>query len=82
MDGAVAGLIQVSGEPEPNHRDARIDMFLDPALHGRGVGTEALRRVVRHLIADCGHHCVTIDPAASTAASRAHTRRAASGPWA
>jgi aminoglycoside 6'-N-acetyltransferase len=52
VDGAVAGLIQYFEEQEPNYRHAAIDLFLDPALHGRGLGTAALKRVVRHLIDD------------------------------
>jgi aminoglycoside 6'-N-acetyltransferase len=56
-------------EPEPKYRHAGIDLFLDPAVHGRGVGTEAVRRVVRHLIDDRGHHRITIDPAAANAAA-------------
>ena len=69
VDGAVAGLIQFSEELEPKYRHAGIDVFLDPALHGRGLGTEAVRRVVRHLIEDRGHHRITIDPAAANAAA-------------
>src|SRR6185436_9519821 len=42
VDGAVAGLIQFSEELEPKSRHAAIDLFLDPALHGRGLGTEAV----------------------------------------
>src|SRR3954471_22477715 len=75
VDGAVAGLIQFSEELEPKYRHAAIDLFLDPALHGRGLGTEAVRRVVRHLIDDRGHHRITIDPAtANTAAIRAYEK--------
>jgi len=62
VDGAVAGLIQFYEEPTPRYRHASVDLFLDPALHGRGLGTEALRRLVRHLIDDRGHHRITIDP--------------------
>jgi aminoglycoside 6'-N-acetyltransferase len=69
VDGAVAGMIQFSEELEPRYRHASIDLFLDPALHGRGLGTEAVRRVVRHLIDDLGHHRITIDPAAANAAA-------------
>jgi len=69
VDGAVGGLIQFSEELDPKYRHASIDLFLDPALHGKGLGTEALRRVVRHLIDDRGHHRITIDPAASHAAA-------------
>jgi aminoglycoside 6'-N-acetyltransferase len=75
VDGAVAGLIQFSEELTPRYRHASIDLFLDPALHGRGLGSEAVRRVVRHLIDDRGHHRITIDPAtANAAAIRAYER--------
>src|SRR5918992_275589 len=60
VDGAVAGLVQFSEEPDPKYRHAGIDLFLDPGLHGRGLGTEAVRRVVRHLIDERGHHRITI----------------------
>jgi aminoglycoside 6'-N-acetyltransferase len=69
VDGAVAGLLQFSEELEPKYRHASIDLFLDPALHGYGLGTEAVRRVVRHLIDDRGHHRITIDPAAANGAA-------------
>jgi RimJ/RimL family protein N-acetyltransferase len=65
VDDAVAGMIQFSEELEPKYRHASIDLFLDPALQGRGLGTEAVRRIVRHLIEDRGHHRITIDPATS-----------------
>jgi aminoglycoside 6'-N-acetyltransferase len=63
-EGAVAGMIQFCEEPDPKYRHAAIDMFLDPELHGRGLGTEALMRVVRHLIEERGHHRIVTDPAA------------------
>jgi aminoglycoside 6'-N-acetyltransferase len=69
VDGAIAGLIQFQEELEPKYRHAGIDLFLDPALHGRGLGAEAVRRVVRHLIDDRGHHRITIDPATTNAAA-------------
>lgn len=67
VDGAVGGLVQFWEEPDPRYRHAGIDVFLDPALHGRGLGTEALRRVVRHLVEARGHHRITIDPAVANA---------------
>jgi aminoglycoside 6'-N-acetyltransferase len=63
FDGRVAGLIQCWEETEPKYRHAGIDMFLEPSLHGRGLGAAAMTRVVRHLIAERGHHRITIDPA-------------------
>jgi aminoglycoside 6'-N-acetyltransferase len=75
VDGAVAGMIQFSEELEPKYRHASIDLFLDPALHGRGLATEAVRRVVRHLVDERGHHRITIDPAAANlAAIRAYEK--------
>ena len=69
VDGAVAGLVQAHEELDPKYRHASIDLFLDPAVHGRGVGTEVVRRVARHLIEERGHHRITIDPAAANAAA-------------
>jgi aminoglycoside 6'-N-acetyltransferase len=75
VDGAVAGLIQFTEELEPKYRQAAIDVFVDPALHGRGIGAEAVRRVVRHLIDERGHHRITIDPAVdNVAAVRAYEK--------
>lgn len=68
-DGRVAGAIQWSAEDEPDYRHAGIDIYLDPALHGRGLGTDAVRTLARHLIADLGHHRLVIDPAADNAAA-------------
>jgi aminoglycoside 6'-N-acetyltransferase len=69
VGGAVSGLIQFCEETEPRYRHAGIDLFLDPALHGRGFGEEAVRLVARLLIEERGHHRVTIDPAAENAAA-------------
>jgi aminoglycoside 6'-N-acetyltransferase len=67
VDGRVAGLVQYWEETDAKYRHAAIDVFLDPALHGRGLGTEAVRRVVALLIDERGHHRITIDPAAANA---------------
>jgi aminoglycoside 6'-N-acetyltransferase len=69
VDGRIAGMVQYWEEPEPKYRHAGIDLFLDPAFHGRGLGTEVVRRVVRLLIDERGHHRLTIDPAADNAAA-------------
>jgi aminoglycoside 6'-N-acetyltransferase len=69
VGGAVAGLIQFAEELEPKYRHASIDLFLDPAVHNRGIGTEAVRAVVRMLVSERGHHRITIDPAAANAAA-------------
>ena len=69
VDGVVAGLIQFYEENEPRYRHATIDLFLDPAVHGQGLGTEVIRRTVDYLVNDRGHHRITIDPAADNAAA-------------
>ncbi len=68
-EGAVAGMVQYFEEPDPDYRHAMIDLFIDPALHGRGLGTEALRQTIELLRHDRGHHRLTIDPAADNAAA-------------
>ena len=75
VDGRVAGLIQYSEELDPKYRHAHVDVFLDPELHGRGLGSEAVRRVVAQLLDERGHHRITIDPAAANhAAIKAYTK--------
>lgn len=63
IDGKIAGAIQYAEEPDAGYRHASIDMFLHPAAHGRGLGSDALRTLARHLFHDRGHHRLTIDPA-------------------
>ena len=65
--GRLAGSIQSFEEPEADFRHANIDLFVDPDLHGRGIGSAAIRRLAAHLIDDEGHHRLTIDPAADNA---------------
>jgi aminoglycoside 6'-N-acetyltransferase len=62
VDGRVAGMVQYWEETDPKYRHAGIDLFLDSAVHGRGIGSEVVRRVARMLIEERGHHRVTIDP--------------------
>lgn len=63
-DGTIVGLIQFAEESEPDYRHASIDIFVDPTMHRRGIATDAIRTVIDHLIVDCRHHRLTIDPAA------------------
>jgi RimJ/RimL family protein N-acetyltransferase len=64
VGGALRGMIQYSEETEPDYRHASIDIFLDPEIHNRGIGRDAVRTLARHLIHERGHHRLTIDPAA------------------
>ncbi len=64
LDGRVIGFIQWWQETDPMFRHAGLDLFLDPAVHGRGLGTETVRLVCAHLIDDHGFHRLVIDPEA------------------
>jgi len=74
-DGRVVGAIQWHAEEEPDYRHAGIDIFLDPDVHGQGIGTDAVRTLARHLIDAYGFHRLTIDPAADNAAAIACYRK-------
>jgi aminoglycoside 6'-N-acetyltransferase len=63
-DGELAGMIQYWEELDEEFRHAGMDLFLGAQYHGRGLGTDAVRTMARHLIHDRGHHRLTIDPAA------------------
>ena len=69
VDGAVRGMVQYGEEDDPAYRSASIDVFLDPAVHGRGLGRDAVATLARHLVIDRGHHRVVIDPAADNTAA-------------
>jgi len=67
--GRVVGAIQWGEEEDPDYRHASIDIYIDPAVHGRGLGVDAVRTLARHLIVDHGHHRLVIDPAADNVAA-------------
>jgi aminoglycoside 6'-N-acetyltransferase len=69
VDGRVGGMIQYWEEDEPKYRRAGIDLFIDPELHNRGIGTTAVREVARYLFEARGHHRLEIDPAADNLAA-------------
>jgi aminoglycoside 6'-N-acetyltransferase len=64
VDGEVAGMIQYHEETDEEFVHAGIDLFLGTPYHGRGLGTDAVRTMARHLVRDRGHHRLVIDPAA------------------
>jgi aminoglycoside 6'-N-acetyltransferase len=68
-EGRVVGAIEWHAEEEPDYRHAGIDVYLDPACHGQGLGTDAVRTLARHLLTTLGHHRLTIDPAADNIAA-------------
>ena len=69
FDDVVVGYIQWEAESDPDYRRAGIDIYVEPAHHGRGLGTDAVRTLARHIIDDHGHHRITIDPAADNVAA-------------
>ena len=75
VDGTVVGAILYTEENDPNYRQAAIDISLDTAHQGRGLGGDAIRALAQHLFEDRGHHRLTIDPAAhNERAIRAYKR--------
>jgi aminoglycoside 6'-N-acetyltransferase len=67
LDGAPVGCIQFSEELDPDYYAAAVDIFVSAAVHGRGVGPDAMRTLIAWLIDVRGHHRVTVDPAAANA---------------
>ena len=65
----IVGAIQWQASEDPVYRHAGIDLYIDPALHGHGVGTDAVRTLARHLIHEHRHHRLVVDPAADNVAA-------------
>jgi aminoglycoside 6'-N-acetyltransferase len=73
--GEIAGMIQFTEEEERDYRSAEIDIFLGAAYHGQGLGSDAVRVLADHLVAERGHHRIVMVPAAeNTAAIRAYEK--------
>ena len=65
----VVGFVQWWQEEEPDYRHAGIDIYLDPAVRGRGLGPDAIRTLARYVLYTREHHRITIDPAADNEAA-------------
>jgi aminoglycoside 6'-N-acetyltransferase len=65
LGGELVGIVMMAEENEPDYRHAGLDISLRADLLGQGLGREALRVAIDHLVADRGHHRFTIDPAAT-----------------
>jgi aminoglycoside 6'-N-acetyltransferase len=63
-DGELVGVVQYYEETDPDYRHAGIDIFVGARHQGRGLGSDAVRTMARHLVHDRGHHRLVIDPAA------------------
>jgi RimJ/RimL family protein N-acetyltransferase len=66
-DGRVCGYVQYGEDDDPDYRSGSIDVFVDPAVHGRGLGREVVALMAAYLVDGRGHHRVTIDPATTNA---------------
>jgi aminoglycoside 6'-N-acetyltransferase len=56
VDGTPSGLILVDEETEPDERHVEVDVFLDPAHDGQGIGGDALRQALVMMFEGRGHH--------------------------
>lgn len=65
----LAGMIQFSEENEPDYRHAEVDVFVSPAVRGRGYGTEAMRTLLAYLTGERGHHRVILATAVDNEAA-------------
>jgi aminoglycoside 6'-N-acetyltransferase len=56
------GLVSYSEEDDPSYRHAGVDITVAVEHQGQGLGTDALRTLIRHLFEDRAHWRLTIDP--------------------
>ena len=62
VEDELIGIVMLYEEEDEQYRHASLDITLTTARHDRGLGREALRLVIDHLVADRGHDRFTIDP--------------------
>jgi aminoglycoside 6'-N-acetyltransferase len=67
LAGHIVGAIQWAANDDPDYPHVGIDLFVDPQVHGRGLGSDAIRTVCRYLVTDEHVHRFVIDPAADNA---------------
>ena len=48
-----SGLVEVATHPD-------VDILLATRVHGQGLGTDAMRTIMRHLVEERGHHRITL----------------------
>ena len=65
LDGRVVGCVQYTEQTDPDYFSAAVDIFVSARVFGRGVGGDAMRTLIRHLVAARGHHRFIVDPAAA-----------------
>lgn len=75
VGGKIVGAIQWYANNDDEYRHAGIDIYLDPEVHGVGLGADAVRTLARHLVDHHHYHRLIIDPAAdNTAAIRCYAK--------
>ena len=62
LDERIIGFAQWYEDSDPTFRHAGLHLFLDPAVHGRGLGLETVRVLCAHLIDDHGFHRIVAEP--------------------
>lgn len=62
LDERIIGFAQWYAQDDPEFRHAGLDLFLDPAVQGRGFGTETAGVLCAHLIDEHAFHRLIIDP--------------------
>jgi aminoglycoside 6'-N-acetyltransferase len=60
VDGEPAGLVAAHEDGDPDSYGVDLDVFVDTARAGRGIGGDALRQALRMLFEGRGHHRATI----------------------
>jgi aminoglycoside 6'-N-acetyltransferase len=68
-DGVTVGIALAFEESDPQYRHAGIDIAVHPDWQHRGLGSDAVRTLARHLFEERGHHRLVIDPAADNASA-------------
>lgn len=80
VDVEVRGLAQYIEEDDEDYRHASIGIFLDPVMHGAGLGRDGEATLAHYLVDHRGHHRLVVDSAADNTAAML-LRRSASVPW-
>ena len=60
LEGEIVGFAQFAEEPDEDYRHADVDILLATRVHGRGLGTDAMRAITRYLVEERGHHRITL----------------------
>jgi aminoglycoside 6'-N-acetyltransferase len=65
--GEIVGMIQWGDDSHEENRHAYLDIFVGDDYAGRGIGTDAMRLLIRRLVDEHRYHRITLDPAVENA---------------